>query len=298
MKPLTVLSLFNGMSCGYLALNDAGIPVQTYYSSEIDKHAIKASRYNFPNIIHLGDINRWKEWNIDWKSIDLLLGGSPCTDISFAGKQAGLKKPDSSGENGTRSGLFYIMMDIFEHIKSLNPNVDFIFENVKMKQESFDVFNQHIGKIPHLINSQNFTAHYRQRYYWISTDVLITIPPLSKSEKLKDILETGWYTDRDKSYCIDANYYKGGDCNQYFNKSRRQLVFSDSNIDKDYLLSTNSSSNNILYRKLTVQECCKLQGVPTNFFEKTSNTQAYKMLGNGWTVPVIAHLLKAIYESY
>lgn len=294
MKPITVLSLFNGMSGGMLALNAAKIPVQKYYSSEIDKYAIAESQANFPDIIQLGDINNWKQWDIDWSSIDLLLGGSPCTDISFAGKQEGLIKPDQNGENGTRSGLFYVMMDIFYHIKELNPNLNYLFENVKMKKESFDIFNNMIGSYPTFLNSENYTAHYRQRYYWTSTDNFIIPPPKSNSPVLSDILESG-YVDKDKSYCIDANYYKGGDANQYFNKSRRQLVFFDQDINKDFLIE--NGKNGVDYRKLTVIECCRLQGVPDDFFKVSSNTQAYKMLGNGWTIPVIEHLLREIYNG-
>lgn len=294
MEPITVLSLFNGMSCGYMALQNAGIPVHTYYSSEIDKYALAESQENFPDIIQLGDVTKWEEWDIDWSSIDLLMGGSPCTDISFAGKQQGLIKPDKNGNNGTRSGLFYVMMDIFNHIKTVNPEVKYLFENVKMKEESLIIFNNFIGHDSIFLNSQNYTAHYRQRHYWISTDNLIIAPPLSLSPNLSDIIEPGWYTDREKSYCIDANYAKGGDPNQYFNKSRRQMVFSSPDINRDDLLK--NGKNGVDYRKLSVLECCKLQGVPVDFFKVSSNTQAYKMLGNGWTVPVIEHLLREIFD--
>lgn len=290
-----VLSLFNGMSVGYMALKNTGIEFDKYYSSEIDKFAIAESQANFPNIIQLGDINNWKTWDIDWSTIDLLLGGSPCTDISFAGRQQGLIKPDENGENGTRSGLFYVMMDIFNHIKVLNPNVKYLFENVKMKKENLDIFNSYIGSTGIFLNSQNYTAQYRQRIYWISTDKIIIPPALSLSPNLVDIIDGNWYTDRNKSYCIDANYYKYGDCNQYFNKSRRQIVFSSPDINKEELIK--SGIRRIDYRHLTVQECCKLQGICVDFFKVSSPTQAYKMLGNGWTLPVIEHLLSEIYNE-
>lgn len=284
MEPITVLSLFNGMSGGMLALNEAGIPVKTYYSSEIDKYAIAESQANFPSIIQLGDVTKWREWDVDWSKIDLLIGGSPCQGLSTAGRQLGLQDP--------RSMLFYTMMDIFEHIKKLNPDVKYLFENVKMKQESLDIFNNYIGSTPIMVNSQHYTAHYRQRYYWYSTDKLFVPPALSTAPVLQSILESD-YTDRTKSYCIDANYWKGGDPNQYFNKSRRQMVFFDPSIDKNYLLE--KGVNKVDYRKLSVVECCRLQGAPDDFFKVSSNTQAYKMLGNGWTIPVIAHLLRDIF---
>ncbi|VVZ29765.1 Modification methylase HpaII [Escherichia coli] len=285
MKPIRVLSLFNGMSVGYMALKDAGIPVEKYYSSEIDKYAIAESQANFPDITQLGDVTKWREWDIEWDKIDLLIGGSPCQGLSTAGKQLGLQDP--------RSMLFYTMMDIFNHIKSLNPNLNFLFENVKMKKESLDIFNKEIGVAPVLINSQHYTPHFRQRYYWYSTDKLFIPPALSNAPKLQDIIEDGWYTDRTASYCIDANYFKGGDCNQYFNKSRRQIVFKEPDIDRDFLIE--HGKRNVDYRHLTVQECCMLQGIDVNYFKVSSSTQAYKMLGNGWTMPVISHLLRDIF---
>jgi len=282
---MNVLSLFNGMSCGYMALKNAGIPFDTYYSSEIDKYAIAESQENFPDIVQLGDVTKWEEWDIDWSSIDLLMGGFPCQAWSVAGKQGGTNDP--------RGMLFHTMIDIFNHIKSVNPDVKYLFENVKMKKDFEEYCSGIIGRTPHLINSQHYTAHFRQRYYWVSTDNYIVPPALMLSPDLSTILESG-HTDRSKSYCIDANYFKGGDCNQYFNKSRRQLVFSNPNISKAFLIE--NGKNGVDYRKLSVVECCRLQGVPDDFFKVSSNTQAYKMLGNGWTVPVIEHLLREIFD--
>lgn len=284
MEPITVLSLFNGMSGGMLALNEAVIPVKTYYSSEIDKYAIAESQANFPDIIQLGDVTKWREWDIDWSKIDLLMGGFPCQAWSVAGKQGGVTDP--------RGMLFHTMVDIYQHIKSLNPELKVLFENVKMKEDFKEYINNTLQMTPIMVNSQHYTAHYRQRYYWYSTDKLFVPPALSSAPVLQDILESE-YTDRDKSYCIDANYWKGGDPNQYFNKSRRQMVFFDPNIDKNYLLE--KGVNKVDYRKLSVVECSRLQGVPDDFFKVSSNTQAYKMLGNGWTIPVIAHLLRDIF---
>lgn len=208
-----------------------------------------------------------------------------CQAWAVCGKQGGVNDP--------RGALFLTMVDIYQHIKSVNPNLKVLFENVKMKDDFRDFINQTLQMTPVMINSQNYTAHYRQRYYWYSSDKLFVPPPLSSAPVLKDILESE-YTDRTKSYCIDANYHKGGDANQYFNKSRRQMVFFDPNIDRAKLLE--SSRNNIDYRKLSVVECSRLQGVPDDFFKVSSNTQAYKMLGNGWTIPVIAHLLRDIFD--
>ena len=108
MKKINVLSLFDGMSCGQIALDQLVIPVEKYYASEIDKYAIAVTQHNYPDTIQLGDINNWKDWNIDWSEIDLIHGGSPCQGFSFAGKQLAFDDP--------RSKLFFVMVEIINHI--------------------------------------------------------------------------------------------------------------------------------------------------------------------------------------
>ena len=131
---MNVLSLFDGMSCGQIALNRIGITPENYYASEIDKHAITVTQANYPNTIQLGDVTKWREWDIDWSSIDLLIGGSPCQGFSFAGKQLAFDDP--------RSALFFVYVDILNHIRSLNPGVKFLLENVKMKKEHLAVITE------------------------------------------------------------------------------------------------------------------------------------------------------------
>lgn len=155
---INVLSLFDGISCGQVALERAEIFVKNYYASEIDKYAIQVSQKNYPNTIHLGDVTNWREWDIDWSSIDLLIGGSPCQGFSFAGKQ--LNFDDS------RSKLFFTYVDILKHIKKYNPNIKFLLENVKMKKEYLDVISKNLGVQPVFINSSLVSAQNRQRYYW------------------------------------------------------------------------------------------------------------------------------------
>jgi len=133
---MNVLSLFDGISCGMIALERAGIEVDKYYASEIDKYAAKVSEANYPDIIRLGDVADWREWDIDWPSIDLLIGGSPCQGFSFAGKQLAFDDP--------RSKLFFVYVDILNHIKALNPNVKFLLENVRMKKEYLDVITKEL----------------------------------------------------------------------------------------------------------------------------------------------------------
>jgi site-specific DNA-cytosine methylase len=257
---MIVLSLFDGMSCGYEALKRAGIPVTKYYASEIDKYAIQIAMKNHPDIIQLGDVENWREWDIE--KPDLIIGGSPCQGFSFAGKQLAFDDP--------RSKLFFTMMDIIEHYK---PRFK-LLENVKMKKEHLGVITNYMGVEPMFINSALVSAQNRQRYYWFNWDAT---EPEDKGILLKDSIENG-FVDKDKAYCIDANYWKGGNKKSYFEKRRRQLVFEDCRLGQ--------------YRKLTPIECEWLQTLPDNYTEGVSNTQRYKMLGNGWTVDVIAHILK------
>lgn len=262
---MNVLSIFDGMSCGQIALDRVGIAVDSYYAAEIDKYAIKVTQANYPSTIQLGDVQGWRDWEIEWKSIDLLIGGSPCQGFSFAGKQLAFDDP--------RSKLFFVYLDILNNIKGLNPDVRFLLENVKMKKDYLDIITEKLGVEPVFINSALVSAQNRQRYYWCNCEVDQTE---DKGVLLADILESG-VVDRDKSYCIDANYHKGGNPRQYFEKGRRQLVFTDNG-----------------YRKLTTVECERLQTVPDNYTNHVSNTQRYKMLGNGWTVDVIAHIFKSL----
>lgn len=304
---MNVLSLFDGMSCGQIALNRIGIKPAKYYAAELDKYAITVTQANYPSTIQLGDVTNWREWDIDWASINLLIGGSPCQGFSFAGKQLAFDDP--------RSKLFFVYVDILNHIRSLNPEIKFMLENVKMKQEYLDVISEHLGVEPVFINSALVSAQNRQRYYWSNWE----FGQLEdKGIMLVDIIENG-VVDRDKSWCIDANYYKGGNPEQYFNKSRRQLVFDKpirvgdtgrssqgyriySPRGKSPCILCNPAGGNkpiyqgtaTSYRKLTPVECERLQTVPDNYTANVSNTQRYRMLGNGWTVDVIAHIFKGM----
>ena len=208
---MNVLSLFDGISCGRVALERAGIKVDTYYASEIDKYAIKITQKNYPDTIQLGDVN-----DIDFtkftNKIDLLLGGSPCQDLSIA-------KQNRQGLKGERSKLFWKYVEALNVIK---PKW-FIFENVaSMKKEDKDIITKTLGVEPIMINSALVSAQQRKRLYW--TNIPGVQQPKDKHIYLQDILESG-YTDRLKSYCIDANYFKGTNLKQYLEKKRRQVVF-------------------------------------------------------------------------
>ena len=153
---MNVLSLFDGISCGMVALERVGIPVERYYASEIDKNAITISQKNYPNIIRLGDVTKWREWDIDWSQIDLLIGGSPCQGFSIAGKKLNF--------NDERSKLFFEFVDILNYIKKYNPDVKFLLENVKMKDEIASEINKILGVDFQYIDSRNFTGMIRKRY--------------------------------------------------------------------------------------------------------------------------------------
>ena len=414
---MNVLSLFDGMSCGRIALERLGIKVDNYYASEIDKYAIQVSQANYPDIIQVGDITELDLSTLP--KIDLIMGGSPCQGFSFAGKQLAFDDP--------RSALFF---EFVRCVKELKPKY-FLLENVRMKKEYLDIISEHMGVEPIMINSALVSAQNRVRYYWTN------IPGIEQPEQrgivLRDILETntsneylagenlqknykggnqlnpnyksqantihdtegksgticagthgyanGYVKDfdknlskmttkDDKSFCLTSNYHgaiaensierkqrtmiptdkplhigtavdiKGHDqikrvysedgksptlttCGdghrepkvvagafrgRYYKDGVRQDQFGSvagktkqmlelrkdektntvTTVQKDNVLT----KDNVYWRKLTPVECERLQTVPDNYTNHVSNTQRYKMLGNGWTIETIAHILK------
>ena len=246
---INVLSLFDGISCCHLALDRAGISVDKYYAAEIDKYAITITQANYPDTIQMGSVTEWQDWDINWSSIDLVTGGFPCQAWSVAGKQM--------GDKDERGALFWVMLDIMKKVLRANPRAKFLMENVKMKKEFEQYITHHteaaLGKVyKTLINSALVSAQNRQRYYWTNWTVT---QPEDKGIVLADILEDG-EVDRDKSYCIDANYHKGGNPEQYFNKARRQLVFNPAAI-VGRKLDENGKRNDTLDQKPV--QCLEVQ---------------------------------------
>lgn len=303
---MNILSLFDGMSCGQIALDQLGIHVDNYYASEIDKYAMQITQKNYPRTIQLGDITKWREWDIDWESIDLVFGGSPCQGFSFAGKQLAFNDP--------RSKLFFVFVDIVNHIREANPNVKFLLENVRMKQENLDVITKYMDVQPVKINSALVSAQNRVRYYW--TNITKIEHPRDRGIFLKDIIE-GIDVDADKARTIDANYFKGGKIGGTHQSSKRnyciQVALADlkghDSIKRVYSVDGKSPALTTMggghrepkildtistWRKLTVLECERLQTVPEGYTEGVSNTQRYRMLGNGWTIEVIKHIFKSL----
>ncbi|WP_229028413.1 DNA (cytosine-5-)-methyltransferase [Anaerococcus vaginalis] len=175
---MNILSLFDGTSAGRLAAERAGLPVTKYYASEIDKYAIAVSKKNYPDIIHLGNVEDYQEWDIDFGEIDLLLGGSPCQGFSIAGKQLNFEDP--------RSKLFFEYVEILKKIREKNPNVLFLLENVRMKKEFQNIISEHLGVEPIEINSNLVSAQNRKRLYW--TNIPNIKQPEDKGIMLKDIV--------------------------------------------------------------------------------------------------------------
>jgi len=311
---MKVLSLFDGVSCARLALEKIGIPIEKYYASEIDKYAIKVTQANRPDTIALGDVrdvkNHWLQFGMK-PDIGLLIGGSPCQDLSIAGK-------DRKGLEGERSGLFWEYVRI---LKEVQPKY-FILENVaSMPKEAKAVITEALGVEPIMINAALVSAQNRKRLFW--TNIPGVTQPEDRGIFLQDILEKDTAPNL-KSYAIDANYYKGfnfgGDGGTpSFEKGKRQHVQIGnigSNAQAHRIYSSEGKSVALtsqgggqgaktgLYRiqdtvrMLTPVECERLQGMPDNWTNSTgdiSNSQRYKMCGNAFNVDVVAHIISFIY---
>ena len=368
---MIILSVFDGMSCGQIALHELGYNVSKYYSSEIDKPAIKQTQHNFKNTIQLGSVTDIKAKNLD--KIDLFIGGSPCQGFSFAGKQLNFDDP--------RSVLFFEYVRLWKEIKAINPDAKFLLENVNMKKEYLRVISEYMGVFPVRINSNKVSAQNRDRWFWTNIKTKETglfaelwsdIPePTDRGILLKDILETNV---PDKYFLSDKmiNYFKNRAANfnngkvniRDINNKATTITASSSSIDisDNFVLDTtlkvkanqeksncftaggNSgglhsdmdivcvamrgrnpdnpsdrktgnpteqrlepktdgktncltsvAKDNLLtdgykLRRLTPIECARLQTIPDWYEWIVSDTQIYRMLGNGWTVEVIKHI--------
>jgi len=296
---MNVLSLFDGLSCAQIALIESGIKFDKYYASEIDKFAIAQTKLNFPETIQLGDVTNWENWDIDFASIDLIMAGSPCQGFSFAGKQLAFDDP--------RSKLFFVFVDILNYCKKLNPNVKFLLENVDMKRSHMAVISQYCGVFPVNINSNLVSAQNRNRWYWsnirtkkvgLFEEIHTDIPqPEDKGILLRDVLENN----------VEEKYYLTTKALEYLRRAkeeRTENVKYCTGIDKSSTITCNyrrgvhnggepyikiSPKGHI--RRLTPIECSRLQTIPDWYKWDCSDSQVYKMCGNGWTVDVIAHIL-------
>ena len=214
---MNVLSLFDGISAGQVALERAGIEATNYYASEVDRYAIKITMANYPNTIQLGDVTKWREWDIDWASIDLLIGGSPCQGFSFAGKQLAFDDP--------RSALFFVFVDILNHVKQINPKVKFLLENVKMKKEFLDVISEQLEVEPCLINSSLVSAQNRQRYYWANWKFGL---PEDRGITWGDVREHGvneyYYTEKGLQWLVRHSQRKRKTLDVWSDEEKAQMI--------------------------------------------------------------------------
>lgn len=377
---MNVLSLFDGMSCGQIALNKAGIKYDAYFASEVDKYAIKVAQANYPNTIQIGDVTKVDHTRLPFGGIDLLMGGSPCQGFSFAGKQLNFDDP--------RSKLFFEFIRLRDELKPKYV----LLENVRMKKESENVITKYMGFSPQAMNSADVSAQNRHRLYWfgylnesLEYEQIPISPIKDKGIVIKDILEdlpfedipnylnNTWCgrrrgdlvksVDDPKAHCLTASMWKGQiptfvkkpvqvgvadnikgydiikrvyspngksptlttmqgghrqpkvaigrivnrrlDENGVRKDNQLELPFTKqlevSSADKSNCLTTVQKDNVVvhkeLYRKLTPIECERLQTVPDNYTNHVSKTQRYKMLGNGWTVDMIAHIFKGIKDD-
>ncbi len=296
---MNVLSLFDGISCSRIALENVGFKVNNYFSSEIDSTCIEISKKNFPDNIFLGDVK-----NIDVKKlpkIDLLIGGSPCQDLSLAFKGAGLK--------GSRSSLFFEFVRLRDAIK---PDY-FLLENVKNKYKK--QMDHEIGIHGVEINSMHFSAQSRPRCYWTNIPVDMNLPEnrLTISDIIEDRVDKRYYLSQEIYKAVRCTLPKKIDKDYYFGIKKLSLISRDlikdnerqrrlySIYGKAPTILARSDTPKILIRngirKLTPIECERLQKIPDNFTEGVSDSKRYKMIGNGFTVSVIEHILKNITDS-
>ena len=279
---MNILSLFDGMSCDQIALNRAGIKYDKYYASEIDEYAIKVTQHNYPETIQVGDVLNVK--GSDLPKIDLMFGGSPCQGFSFAGK--GLNFEDS------RSKLFFEFVRLRDE---LQPKY-FLLENVKMKKESENVITEHMGVEPIRINSNLVSAQNRERLY--QTNIPNLKQPDDKGILVKDILDysTKHKTLPPKTIQAQLNYAKNYKATGKAPTLTRELAHGwGKNITPKCYIEIKAITGED--RLFTPLECERLQTVQDNYTSVVSNTQRFNLLGNGWTVDVIAHIFKNIYQE-
>lgn len=272
-----VLSLFDGMSCGQLALDTLGIKVNNYFASEIDPYAMQIAKKNYPNTKHIGSVLDVR--GSDLPRIDLLIGGSPCQSFSNAG--------DGSGLDG-KSKLFWEFVRV---LKETKPTY-FLLENVKMRKEWEKIITDTLGVEPIAINSRLLTAQNRPRLYW--TNIPNVVQPIDRGIVLKDIL-----VDQ-----VEEKFYLSDKAIDYMSRLRNgkpRWEYHTNPLDGKSACLTANMYKGVPYgvikelkRRLTPIECERLQSVPDNYTEGVSNTQRFKMLGNGWTIDVIAHILSEI----
>ena len=280
---MNVLSLFDGMSCGQIALNRCGIKYDKYFASEIKKEAIQVTQYNYPNTIQLGDIKKIKA--SDLPKIDLILAGSPCQDFSVANIQR-------KGLKGEKSSLFY---EFYRLLKEIKPKY-WLLENVRMEASEYHYISNLLKTYPSRINSQLVSAQMMDRLYWNNfgeeyRDLFgfrySNIPqPKDKKILFKDIIESG-YVIANKAYCLLEGESRPHKSNKRRFRRWKTVGFVNIIFTKENL----SPFHNRFLSKIEME---RLQTVPENYTKPLTRNQAASVLGDGWTIDVICHILQRI----
>lgn len=286
MKGITVLSLFDGISCGMIALERAGIKVEKYIAFEIEHNAIKISQKNYPDIIHEGDVT--KADFTKYKGVDLIIGGSPCQNLSCAG--------DGKGLDGVASRLFY---DFVRAIYEAQPKWFMLENNATMTKENQDIITEIMGVEPIYINSNLVSAQERKRLYW--TNIPNIQQPEDRGLYLRDIVQP---REEKTKYEIYQRMLAKKEGTLAHKKAWGQVKILD---QKSRALTTsqaisNSGATNVKYSDteyytLTPLECERLQTLPDNYTAGFCDTQRYKTIGNGWTVEVISHIFSYLKKA-
>ena len=277
---MNVLSLFDGMSCGMMGLEVAGVKVDNYYASEIKEHAIVVSRHNYPYINHIGDVTKIK---IDkGRKIDLLIGGSPCQDLTSMGK-------NRNGLDGSKSSLFFHYARILKELKRYNPNIKFLLENVKsMKIKDRDLITNILGVEPIFICSSLMSAQERRRLYW--TNIEGVSVPVDRKISLKSIIDFGSKPEEKMSLKKIEFIHKTKNKGMYV---RLDGYKSMPITARGYAAwNTQFITDGDVIRDLTLKEYKKLQTIPDKIEFPVIKSKATDLIGDGWTVDVIAHIFK------
>lgn len=298
---MNVLSLFDGISCGRVALERCGVNYDKYYASEVDKNAIKIALKNYQDTIELGSVVDLAVSKLP--KIDLLIGGSPCQSFTFAGKRNGMSTDDNieitdlekyltlKSEGVTFKGESYLFWEYVRILRETNPKY-FLLENVKMEQRWKDVITSTLGVQPILINSNLVSPQNRQRLYW--TNIPGVSQPIDKGILLKDILQEGvtGFDLTKKHHEGFMRSYPNWKHSPIDGKSKPLLAsYYKQPPHCPYIIDERSESG---YRRLTPVECERLQTLPDGYTEGVSNMHRYKTTGNGWTVDVISHIFKGL----
>lgn len=290
---MNVLSLFDGISCGRVALERAGIKVDNYFASEIDKYAIKVAMKNYPDTIQLGNVITVDGFSLP--KIDLLIGGSPCQDLS----NYKYDRNDVKGLEGNKSSLFYHYVRLLKEVK---PTY-FLLENVASMQDKWkDIISEELGVQPIMINSSLVCAAERRRYYW--SNIPNITQPNDLKIFLKDIVVDA--SEVPKKYWYDKEFVYNGDdkkvqCTLDIKGHKQVKEVYNLNGKCNTLLCDGNGGNlqkkvyqNDKCRKLMPIEYERLQTLPDNYTDCVSDSRRYSVIGNGWTIDVIAHIFKGL----